>query len=130
VLVGVGQELLAREEIPLAPRRDDLHVRHQRVRAELEADLVVALAGRAVRDGVGTDLLRDLDHVLRDQRPRDRGAEQVLALVHGVGAEHREHEVADELLAEVLDEDVLLLDPERQRLLARGLDSSPWPMSA
>ena len=39
----------------------------------------------------------------------------------GVGAEHREHVVADELLAQVLDEDVVFLDAEHQRLLARRL---------
>src|SRR5262249_43554113 len=36
---------------------------------------------------------------------RDRGAEQVRALVYRVGAEHRKDEVADELLAEVDDVD-------------------------
>ena len=70
-------------------------------------------------DRVGADLAGDLDLLLGDQRPRDRGAEQVLALVERVGAEHREHVVADELLAQILDEDVLLLDAEQQRLLAR-----------
>ncbi len=70
--------------------------------------------------GVGADFGGDLDLLLGDQRPRDRGAEQVLPLVERVGAEHREHVVADELLAQVLDEDVAGLDAEQQRLLARG----------
>ncbi len=83
----------------------------QRVGAELEAHLVVALAGRAVRDGVGAGLACDLDQALGDQRARDRGAEQVFAFVDGVGAEHREHEVAHELFAQVVDEDVLGLTP-------------------
>ncbi len=78
----------------------------KRVVAELEAHLVVALAGGAVADGVGARLAGDVDLLLGDQRPRDRGAEQVDALVQRVGAEHREHVVADELLAQVLDEDV------------------------
>jgi hypothetical protein len=43
-------------EVPLAPRRDHLDVGLQRIIAELEADLVVALAGRAVADGVGANL--------------------------------------------------------------------------
>ena len=120
VLLRVLQQLLARGEVPLAPRRDDLDVGHQRVGAELEADLVVALAGRAVRDRVGPGLARDLDQVLRDQRARDRRAEQVLALVDRVRAEHREHEVAHELLAQVLDED--LLHAEQLRLPARRLE--------
>ena len=73
-------------------------------------------------DGVGADLLGDLDLLLGDQRPRDRGAEQILPLVQRVGAEHREHVVAHEFLAQVLDEDVLRLDAEQQRLLARRLE--------
>ena len=36
-----------------------------------------------------------------------------------VGAEHREDVVAHEFLAQVLDEDVLRLDAEQQRLVAR-----------
>ena len=42
-------------QIPFAPRRDHLDVGGERVIAELEADLVVALAGRAVADGIGAD---------------------------------------------------------------------------
>ena len=93
----------------------------QRIGGQFEADLVVALAGRAMRDRVGADLLGDLDQLLADQRAGDRGAQQIDALIGGVGAEHREDVVAYELLAQVLDEDVLRLDTEQQRLLAGGL---------
>jgi hypothetical protein len=89
---------------------------------EFEAHLVVALAGRAVGDRVGADLAGDVDQVLGDQRPRDRGAEQILALVERVGAEHREHVVAHEFLAHILDEDVFGLDAEQLGLLARRLE--------
>jgi hypothetical protein len=130
VRLGVGQQLLAREQVPLAPGRDDLHVGHQRVGAQLEAHLVVALAGGAVRDGVGAGLARDLDQPLGDERARDRGAEQVLALVDGVAAEHREDEVAHELLAQVVDEDVLTPMPNFSALARAGSSSSPWPRSA
>ena len=113
VLLGELDQLLAALEGPLAPGRDDLDGRLQRIVGELEAHLIVALAGGAVTDGVGAGLPGDLDLLLGDQRPRDRGSEQIDALVDGVGAEHREHVVADELLAQVLDEDVLLLDAEQ-----------------
>src|SRR5690606_24716000 len=39
VLLGVGDEVRAALKLPLAPRRDDLRVRLQRVIADLEADL-------------------------------------------------------------------------------------------
>ncbi len=122
VLLGEREQRLARAEVPFAPGRDHGDVGLERVVGELEAHLVVALAGRAVRDRVGADLLGDLDLLLGDQRPRDRGAEQILALIERVGPEHREDVVAHELLAQVLDEDVLRLDAEQQRLVARGLE--------
>ena len=56
-------------------------------------------------DGAGAFLGGDLDLRLRDERPRDRRAEQIAALVHRVRAKHRKEEVAHELLAEVHDVD-------------------------
>ena len=120
VLLRIVHQLLARQQVPLAPGRDDLDVGLEGIGTELEADLVVALAGGAVGDGVGAGLDGDLDQPLGDQRARDRGAEQVLALVDRVGAEHREHEVARELLAQVVDVD--LLHAHGLRLGARRLE--------
>jgi hypothetical protein len=56
---------------------------------------------------VGADFIGDFDQAFGDQRPRDRGAEQVFAFVDGVGAEHGKHEVAHEFFAQILDVDVL-----------------------
>ena len=122
VLLGEGEKRGARGETPVAPGGDHLDVGLERVGREFEPHLVVALAGRAMGDGVGADLAGDFDQALGDQRPGDRGAEQILPLVLGVGAEHREHVVAHEFLAHVLDEDVLGLDPEHFGFLARGLE--------
>ena len=118
-LLGISHQLLARQQIPFAPRRDDLDVRVQRIGAQFEAHLVVALAGRAVRDGLCAGLVGDLNQTFGDQRARDRGAEQVFAFIHGVGAEHREHEIAHEFFAQVVDENVFRLDAHFQRLGAR-----------
>ena len=63
--------------------------------------------------------LRDLDEALGDERPGDRGAEQVDALVERIRAEHREDEIAHELLAHILDVD--FLDAELLGLAARRL---------
>ena len=67
--------------------------------------------------GVGTDHLGDLDLALSDQRARDGGAQQILALIQRVGAEHRKDEVLHEGLAQIVDED--LLHAEHFRFLAR-----------
>ena len=64
--------------------------------------------------------MRDLDQPLGDERPRDRRAEQIDALVERVHAEHRKNEVAHEFFAQILDVD--LLDAEHLGLLARRLE--------
>jgi hypothetical protein len=75
-----------------------------------------------VRDGIRADLLRDLDLALGDERPRDRGAEEVRPLIERVCPEHGEDVVAHELFAQIFDEDVFRLDAEKERLLARRLE--------
>src|SRR5699024_828799 len=107
VLFGIGQQALARVEVPFTPRSDDLHVRHQGIGGQLETHLVIALAGGAMGNGIGAGLAGDLDHALGDQRARDRGAEQVFALIHGVGAKHWIYVIAHKLLAQIIDEDFL-----------------------
>src|SRR5262249_22999941 len=97
----------------------------ERIIGELEADLVVALAGRAVRDGIGADLACDLDLALGDQRASDRGAEKIGALVERVGAKHRKDEIADKLLAQVVDED--LAGAKHLGLAAGRLQLLPLP---
>ena len=101
----------------LAPRGNDLDVGIERVRRELEAHLVVALAGGAVGDGLRAGFGSHLHQPLGDQRPGDAGAEQVLAFVDRVGVEHGEYEVAHELLGEILHVD--LAHAQRVRLLPR-----------
>jgi hypothetical protein len=71
-------------------------------------------------DGVGAGHLRDLDLALGDQRTGDRGPQEIGALVQRVAAKHGKDEVANELLAQVFDED--LLDPHHLGLLAGGLE--------
>ena len=70
---------------------------------DVEADLVVALAGAAVGDRVGALALGDLDEELGDQRPGERRGQRVGALVERVGLEVRPDEVGHEALAGVDD---------------------------
>ena len=89
----------SRGELPLAPRRDHAEVGCQGGVGQLEADLVVPLPCRTVGDRVRPLRRGDLQLGLGDERARDGGPEEIGALVHGVGAQHREDEVADEPLA-------------------------------
>ena len=127
MLFGEFDQARAAGEVPFAPRCDHLDVGRERVIAEFEADLIVTLAGRAVADRVGIDHPRDFNLALGDQRPRDRGAEQVKPFIQGVGAHHREDVIAHEFLAQVVDEDVLRLDAGHLRLLAGGLQLLALP---
>ena len=73
-------------------------------------------------DGIGAGFAGDFDQPLGNQRARDRGAEQIVALIAGVGAHHREHEIAHEFFAQIVDIDVFGLDPHQLRLGARGFE--------
>ena len=105
VIGRVGEESFPGVQIPFPPRCDDADVGIQRVSAELETHLVIALAGCAMGDGVGAGLFGNFHQALGDQRSRDGRAEQILALVDGIGAKHRKDKVARELLFQVLDVD-------------------------
>ena len=75
-LDGVVDLLLARQAHAHAHRRDDLQLGVERADRDVEADLVVALAGAAVGDRVGALALRDLDQQLGDERPGERRGER------------------------------------------------------
>src|SRR5436190_15814184 len=113
---GVIDGILAAANVPLTPRRDHGQIRSKRGEGHLEPHLIVPLAGAPVRQRVGADTARDLYLTLRDERPRHGRAEQILPIVDRASTQRREDEIADELLAEVLD--VALLRARGDRLLA------------
>ena len=69
--------------------------------ADLEAHLVVALAGAAVRDGGGAVVLGGLDEVLDDQRAGQRRDQRVAVHVERVGLQRRQAVLLGELVARV-----------------------------
>ena len=118
----IVKQLLSGEQVPLAPRRNDLDVGLQCVVAKLKPNLVIALASRTMRNSLCADLVGDLDLALGDQRTSDGGAQQVLALVNRVAAKHGKHKIAHELFTQVVNEDVLFFDAKLNRLGTRGLE--------
>ena len=113
------QQLGAAGQIPFAPRRDHLDRRVQGIGRQLEPDLIIALAGRPMGHGIGPGFMRNPHQMLRNQRPRDRGAKQIQPFVKCIGPEHRKDEIPHELFAHIHDVDILGLDPQQDRLLAR-----------
>ncbi len=116
----VFHEIRAALEFPVAPRGDDLEVGSESGEGQLEADLVVALAGRAMGDGIGVFKPGDFDLTLGDQRAGDAGAEEILVLIKGVGADHRVDEIAGEFFREVVD--VALRRAGLERLFIEALE--------
>ena len=111
-LGGAGRQL------PLADGGEDLEVGREGRGGDIEADLVVALAGAAVGDGRGLLFPGDIDEQLGDERPRQRGGERVAALVEGAGHHGLEDEGAREGLLRVGDDQTL--GAGRQGALLQG----------
>src|SRR5436190_12891938 len=101
--LSVGDRILSAPDIPFAPRRYDGEVRGERSVSQLEANLIVALSGAAMRKGVGANLPRNLDLTARNEWTRHRGAKQIFAIVDRAGAKRRIYERLDELFAEIFD---------------------------
>ena len=102
VRLGVVDLLVTGLDLPLSPRRDDRHIRREALDGQLKPDLIVALAGRAVRDGVGALGQRDFGQLLADNGPRKRGAEQIL-FVFCVHHDGRDDNLVAHLVGEIGD---------------------------
>ena len=122
VLIGVAHELFTREQIPFTPRRDDFHIRHQGISAQLETHLVIAFACRSVADGVSLGFAGNFHQALGNQGAGDGGAQEVLALVKCIGTEHGEHKVAHKLFAQIFNKNIAGLDAHFDGLEASRLD--------
>jgi hypothetical protein len=100
---GVGESVLARTDVPDAPGRDHFEMGRERLVGELEANLVVAFSGAAMGKSGRSLVESDLHLALRDERPGERGPEEILSLVLRSRAESGEHVVTDEFRAQVFD---------------------------
>src|SRR4029077_12915115 len=120
VLLGVSDGVFAGIDVPLAPRRDDPHVRCDGFVGQFESHLIVAFAGAAVGEAVGAELQRDFRLTLGDDGPRHRSAQQVRVLVNRAGAQRRPNVIADKFFAEVFD--MGGRSARSERFLARGLE--------
>lgn len=105
MLFGILDQLRARLNIPLAPGSDDFDRWIERIGRQFEAHLIVSLTGGAMGDGIGANLSRYVDEMFGDQRPRNRGTNQILTLIERIGPKHRKDEITNEFLTNVDDAD-------------------------
>ena len=68
-------------DIPLTPRSNDGHVGAESLQGQLKTDLIVALAGAAVADGIGTFLDGDVGQSLGDAGTCEAGAQQIILIL-------------------------------------------------
>ena len=119
VRLGELYLLLPGLDAPLAPGGDYRHVGDEVLERELKPDLVVALAGAAVANGVRALGYGYLGEALGDDGPREGGAEQVLLILRA-GLHGGDDEVVDEFVGQVLD--VELARAGLERLLLEALE--------
>ncbi len=100
--LGVVDLLVPALDVPLSPGGDDGHIRGKPLDRQLKPDLIVALAGAAVGDGVGPLGLGDLHQLLADDGPGEGGAQQVL-LVAGAHFQGGDDDLVHHLVGEIGD---------------------------
>src|SRR5690606_18378848 len=88
----------------VADRCDDLEVGRKSTETDLETDLVIALAGAAVRDDGAAVLTGGLNDVLDDQRAADGRHQRVAVHVQGVGLDGGQAVLVGELVLGVDDD--------------------------
>jgi hypothetical protein len=116
VLLRIVEEILpaleALAERGVPPRSDDLDIGLKCVECQLKADLVISLAGAAVRNKSTAFLLSNADLRAGNDWASQTGAEEIPALVTGVALNSTEAELLDELLLQVQDDHLLRTDLE------------------
>ena len=99
--LGIVDLLVTALDGPLTPGGDDLHLGGEALDGQLEPDLVVALAGAAVADGVGALLLGDIHQALGDDGTGKGGAQQIVLVLgthHHRGDDHVVHHLVGQVL--------------------------------
>ena len=79
--LSVADLLVPALDVPLTPGGDDGHVRAEGFQGQLKTHLVVALAGAAVADGVGSFLDGNICQSLGDAGAGKAGAQQVVLVL-------------------------------------------------
>ena len=98
--LGVVDFLVPGLDVPLPPGGDDLHLRSEPLDGQFKPDLVVALAGGAMGNGVGPFRQGDFRQLLADDGPGKGGAQQI-GLVLGAHLQSGDDDVVHHLVHQV-----------------------------
>ena len=100
--LGIGNQSLARIEVPEPPRCDHLNSGPQCIVSEFEAYLVIPFPGRSVGHGIGLLSYGNVDLSLGDERPCDRCPQEIRTLVNRIGPQHGKDIMLDKFFPEVI----------------------------
>ena len=100
VSFGVVDLFLSGLDVPLTPGSDDGHIGCKPLDGQLEPHLIVALAGRAVCDGIRTLGQSDLGQLLANNGPCKGGAQQV-SLVLGIHLHGGDDHIVHHLIGQI-----------------------------
>src|SRR5688572_32633558 len=89
----------------VSPGSDDPQIGRKRRHCQFEPPVIIAFAGRPVRDGVPALPPGDLNHAFGDERSGDTGAKEILALVNRPSADHWKYEVSGEFFLQIINID-------------------------
>src|SRR5689334_20264550 len=103
MLLRVLDSVLARHDVPLAPRSNHIEMRRNGLVRQLETYLIISLPCAAMSECVTSGFQGHFGLPLGQQRPRNRRAEKILMFVHAAGAHELPEILGDKLLAHVLD---------------------------
>ena len=99
---GVIDFFVTALDVPFTPRSDDLHIRCESLDGKFKPNLVVALAGAAVADGVRALFFGDLDKTLCDNRTCKARAEHIF-FIQSTGLDGRDDEIVHKFIRQILD---------------------------
>src|SRR5687768_9164129 len=99
--MSISNQITAAFELPFTPWRNYFDVRFEGVIRQLKTDLIITLAGCAVRHSVCTFFARYFDLSFGDYRPGEGSAQKVNTLVYRVCLDRSPDVVANELFAQI-----------------------------
>ena len=101
--LGVVDFLFTGLDVPLTPGGDDMHLGGEVLDGQLETNLVVALAGTAVGDGIGAFLQGDVHQALGDAGTGMGGTQQIL-FINGAGLHAGNDEIINVFIGQIGDD--------------------------